>query len=72
MFWSKNEDPAIGNPAMLLIACQPVTPPPPGGELVIEYHVSGGLVPLEDAWLIFNGGRVVYRDMLAEREEDVP
>lgn len=52
-----------------LAACQAPTPSS-GGDLVLEYHISGGFAPVEDAWLIYSDGRVIYRDLLQNREEE--
>ncbi|MBI2845624.1 MAG: hypothetical protein HYX86_03650 [Chloroflexi bacterium] len=57
--------------ATLLLACQPATPPSLGGDLVLEYHRSGGFVGSDEQWLIYGDGRVVYRDLIAETEEEI-
>lgn len=56
---------------LLLLACQPATPPPLGSNLVIEYHRSGGFEGRDETWLIYGDGRVVYRDNYAETEEEI-
>lgn len=61
----------IGTFAILLLACQPATPPALGSDLVIEYHRSGGFEGRDETWLIYGDGRVVYRDNYAETEEEI-